>query len=42
MVCGDELIDILIDCYEKDGMDEMIVVCCFNKWVNIYNKGICV
>lgn len=21
-------------------MDEMIVVCCFNKWVNIYNKGI--
>ena len=40
VVRGDELIDILTGCYEKDGMDETIVVCRSNKRANIYNKGI--
>ena len=40
MVRGDELIDTLTGCYEKDGMDETIVVCRSNKRANIYNKGI--
>lgn len=40
VVRGDELIDTLTGCYEKDGMDETIVVCRSNKRVNIYNKGI--
>ena len=40
VVRGDELIDTLTDCYEKDGMDETIVVCRSNKRANIYNKGI--
>ena len=37
---GDDLIDTLTGCYEKDGMDETIVVCRSNKRANIYNKGI--
>lgn len=40
VVRGDELIDTLTGCYEKNGMDETIVVCRSNKRVNIYNKGI--
>lgn len=40
VVPGDELIDKLNDCYERDGMDETIVVCRSNKRANIYNKGI--
>lgn len=40
VVPGDELIDILNDCYGRDGMDETIVVCRSNKRANIYNKGI--
>lgn len=40
VVRGDELIDTLTGCYEKDGMDETIVVCRSNKRANIYNKGI--
>ena len=40
VVRGDELIDTLTGCYEKDGMDDTIVVCRSNKRANIYNKGI--
>ncbi len=40
VVPGDELIETLTTCYEKDGMDETIVVCRSNKRANIYNKGI--
>ena len=40
VVPGDELIDTLTACYERDGMDETIVVCRSNKRANIYNKGI--
>ena len=40
VVRGDELTDTLTGCYEKDGMDETIVVCRSNKRANIYNKGI--
>jgi exodeoxyribonuclease-5 len=40
VVPGDELIETLTGCYEKDGMDETIVVCRSNKRANIYNKGI--
>ena len=40
VVRGDELIDTLTGCYEKNGMDETIVVCRSNKRANIYNKGI--
>ena len=40
VVRGDELIDTLTGCYEKDGMDETIVACRSNKRANIYNKGI--
>ena len=39
-VPGGELIDTLTACYERDGMDETIVVCRSNKRANIYNKGI--
>lgn len=40
VVPGDELIETLNGCYERDGMDETIVVCRSNKRANIYNKGI--
>jgi len=40
VVPGDELIDTLSTCYDRDGMDETIVVCRSNKRANIYNKGI--
>ncbi len=40
VVPGEELIDTLAACYERDGMDETIVVCRSNKRANIYNKGI--
>ena len=37
---GDELIDALSDCYDRDGMDQTIVICRSNKRANIYNNGI--
>ena len=37
---GNELIDALSTCYDRDGMDETIVVCRSNKRANIYNLGI--
>ncbi len=40
IVPGNELIDILSECYDKDGLDETMVVCRSNKTANIYNNGI--
>lgn len=40
VVPGVELIDELTTCYERDGMDETIVICRSNKRANIYNNGI--
>lgn len=37
---GNELIDTLSACYDRDGTDETIVVCRSNKRANIYNNGI--
>ncbi|MBQ8674012.1 MAG: AAA family ATPase [Bacteroides sp.] len=37
---GDELIEELDNCYNRDGMDETIVICRSNKRANIYNNGI--
>ena len=39
-VPGNELIDTLSTCYDRDGLDETIVVCRSNKRANIYNNGI--
>ena len=40
VVPGEELIDTLSTCYDRDGMDETIVICRSNKRANIYNNGI--
>ena len=40
IVPGNELIDVLSDCYDKDGREETMVVCRSNKTANIYNNGI--
>lgn len=40
VIPGNELIDTLNNCYEREGMDETIIVCRSNKRANIYNKGI--
>lgn len=40
VVPGTELIDTLNMCYEKDGMDDTMVICRSNKRANIYNNGI--
>ncbi|MDR1003530.1 MAG: AAA family ATPase [Prevotellaceae bacterium] len=37
---GNELIEELTRCYERDGLDETIVVCRSNKRANIYNNGV--
>lgn len=37
---GNELIEELNACYDRDGLDETIVVCRSNKRANIYNNGI--
>lgn len=37
---GTELIDELNTCYDRDGMDETIVICRSNKRANLYNNGI--
>ncbi|MDR2470411.1 MAG: AAA family ATPase [Tannerella sp.] len=39
-VDGDELIETLSSAYDRDGMDETVVICRSNKRANIYNKGI--
>jgi exodeoxyribonuclease-5 len=40
VVSGNELIEVLTGCYEREGRDETIVICRSNKRANIYNKGI--
>lgn len=37
---GNELIDSLSACYDRDGIGETIVICRSNKRANIYNQGI--
>ncbi len=37
---GNELIEALEQCYDRDGMEETIVVCRSNKRANLYNQGI--
>ena len=37
---GGELIDELSSCYDRDGLDQTIVICRSNKRANIYNQGI--
>ncbi len=37
---GNELIDTLNSCYDRDGTDETIVICRSNKKANLYNNGI--
>ena len=37
---GTELIEELSSCYDRDGLDETIVICRSNKRANIYNQGI--
>ncbi|MDE6347626.1 MAG: AAA family ATPase [Bacteroides sp.] len=40
VVPGNELIETLNACYDRDGLEETIVVCRSNKRANIYNNGI--
>lgn len=40
VVPGNELIDMLSACYDRDGLDETIIVCRSNKRANIYNNGV--
>lgn len=40
LVPGSELIDKLEACYNRDGLEETIVVCRSNKRANVYNNGI--
>lgn len=40
VLSGTELIDELTTCYDRDGMDETVVICRSNKRANLYNKGI--
>ena len=37
---GNNLIETLTECYQKDGIDETMVVCRSNRLANIYNNGI--
>ncbi len=39
-ISGNELIEILEECYQRDGEDETIVVTRSNKRANLYNNGI--
>jgi len=39
-VPGAELIDTINECYERDGMEESIIICRSNKRANMYNNGI--
>jgi exodeoxyribonuclease-5 len=39
-VGGDELIETISAAYDRDGIDETVVVCRSNKRANIYNNGI--
>lgn len=37
---GEELVETLESCYDRDGVDDTMVVCRSNKRANIYNNGI--
>ena len=39
-ITGNELIENLEQCYDRDGLEETIVICRSNKRANLYNKGI--
>lgn len=39
-ISGNELIEVLEECYQRDGEDETIVVTRSNKRANLYNNGI--
>ncbi|NLZ74159.1 MAG: ATP-dependent endonuclease, partial [Bacteroidales bacterium] len=39
-ISGGQLIDRLSSDYQRDGMDETIVICRSNKRANLYNQGI--
>lgn len=40
VLSGSELIETLSSCYDREGMEETIVICRSNKRANIYNNGI--
>lgn len=40
IVPGSELIDTLTACYDRDGLEDTLVVCRSNKRANLYNQGI--
>lgn len=40
VIPGNELIEALEQCYDRDGLEETIVICRSNKRANLYNKGI--
>ena len=37
---GAELIDAINECYDRDGMEETIIICRSNKRANMYNNGV--
>lgn len=37
---GTELVETLENCYNRDGMDDTMIVCRSNKRANIYNQGV--
>ena len=40
VISGEDLIETISDCYDRDGIEETIVICRSNKRANIYNRGI--
>lgn len=40
VISGEDLIETISNCYDRDGIDETIVICRSNKRANIYNNGI--
>ncbi|MGN0257635.1 MAG: ATP-dependent RecD-like DNA helicase [Bacteroides sp.] len=40
LVNGNELIEVIEECYSRDGEEETIIVCRSNKRANLYNIGI--
>lgn len=40
ILSGTELMDALESCYDRDGVDETIVICRSNRRANLYNNGI--
>lgn len=40
IVPGTELVETITDCYDRDGMEQSILICRSNKRANIYNNGV--